>query len=337
MPDRFGSLADGRVVETVTIGEPHGLQAELLSYGAILRRLTFPVNGVRRDLVLNFDRLRDYERDPAYVGPVVGRFGNRIADGRFTIDGREFRVTPNEGVNHLHGGALGFGRRLWSVVEATRDRTVMAYRSPDGEEGYPGNLDVRIEISVIRASLRLSISARTDAPSPVNVTWHPYFNLAADKRASATAHLLRIPAAHYLPVRAGLIPAGEVAAVAGTPFDFRTLRVLAPPTVGRHPQLALAGGYDHCWVLSVDADCSCELVSPERDLAMTIKGTGPGLQFYNGQFLARAHPRLGGGLILEPQGLPNAPNELRFPDCILRPGAEYRADIEYQFAAVRSA
>ena len=192
-------------------------------------------------------------------------------------------------------------------------------------------------VTVNADTLTILLTAGSDAPTPVNLTYHPYFNLAADKAGSATAHSLRIPAAHYLPVRAGLIPTGEVAPVGGTPFDFRTSRVLAPPPIAGDPQLGLAGGYDHCWVLSKDADCSCELVSPERDLTMTVRGSGPGLQFYNGQFLARTHAALGSGLILEPQGFPNAPNEPKFPPAILRPGELYRAELEYRFRSSASA
>ena len=330
----FGTLADGRRVDAIALGSARGLQLEVITYGAIIRRLTWPVQGQRRDLVLHLDQLDDYLRDRAYVGPMVGRFGNRIADGRFSIDGRESRVTANEGANHLHGGALGFGRRLWRVEEALEDRLVLAYRSPAGEEGYPGNVDATVAFTVAGDALSILITASSDAPTPINLTYHPYFNLGAAKSGNATAHWLRIPAAHYLPVREGLIPTGEIAPVNGTPFDFRTSRVLAPPELASHPQLALAGGYDHCWVLSRDADCACELSSPERDVTMTMRGSGPGLQFYNGQYLSRAHPAIGSGLILEPQGFPNAPNEPRFPPAILRPGEPYRAVIEYRFSEV---
>lgn len=334
MIQTFGTLEDGRRVEAITLGTAHGLQVEVLAYGAILRRITLPVRGRRRELVLNLATLADYVRDRAYVGPMVGRFGNRIAGARFTIDGKVFRVTANEGENHLHGGALGFGKRLWSIDESRDDLLVLTYRSPAGEEGYPASMDVTATFRVTADALSILLAAGSDAPTPVNLTYHPYFNLAADKSASATAHWLRIPAAHYLPVREGLIPTGEVAPVADTPFDFRTSRVLAPPDVGSNPQLALAGGYDHCWVLSRDADCSCELSSPARDLTMTMRGSGPGLQFYNGQFLARTYPALGSGLILEPQGFPNAPNDPGFPPAVMRPGELYRAEIEYRFREV---
>lgn len=324
----FGLLEDGRSVEAITLGEPDGLQVEVLTYGAILRRLSFPVRGVRRDLILFFDRLEHYERDRSYVGPIVGRFGNRIAQGRFALDGQVHQVTTNEGVNHLHGGALGFSKRLWRVASIDASRVVLGLRSPAGEEGYPGNVDATIELQARGDSLFIRLGARTDAPTPVNLTYHPYFNIAGDFRAPATDQRLRIPAGHYLPVEPGLIPTGELASVEGTPFDFRTSRKLKPPAADSHPQLKLGGGYDHCWVLSPDADCSCEL--SVHDLTLSMRGTGPGLQFYSGQYLARSHPTLGNGVILEPQGLPDAPNQPTFPDSILRPGEAYRAEIEYR-------
>lgn len=329
----FGLLEDGRGIDAITLGTERGLQLEVLTYGAILRRLSYPVRGVRRDLILHFDSLAQYERDRAYVGSLVGRFGNRIGGSRFELDGKVHEVTANEGANHLHGGALGFGKRVWRVLDFTETRrVVLGLTSPDGEEGYPGNVEATAELSLKPDALSIILSARSDAATPINLTYHPYFNLQADAHRPATDQRLRIPAHHYLPVVPGLIPTGELAPVEGTTFDFRSSRPLQPPPVESHPQLALAGGYDHCWVLAEDADCACELSSPDQDIRLTMLG-GPGLQFYNGQFLARSHPALGSGVILEPQGFPNAPNEPRFPPAILRPGALYSVGIEYRVEA----
>jgi aldose 1-epimerase len=331
----FGSLSDGRDVDAITLGTEQGLQLEVLTYGAIMRRLTYPVRGVRRDLILHFNSVEEYERDRAYVGSLVGRFGNRIGGSRFELGGKIHEVTANEGVNHLHGGALGFGKRLWRVLDITEHETprvLLGLDSPDGEEGYPGNVEVTAELNVKPDTLSIILSARSDAPTPINLTYHPYFNLQADSREPAIEQRLRIPANHYLPVVAGLIPTGEMASVEGTTFDFRARRRLRPPPVDTHPQLVLAGGYDHCWVLADDADCACELSSSNGDITLTMLG-GPGLQFYNGQFLARSHPTIGSGVILEPQGFPNAPNEPRFPQAVLRPGELYRVGIEYRVEA----
>lgn len=323
----FGRLHDGRSVEAVTLGRPDGLQAEVLTFGAILRRLSFPMGGQRREMILTLDRLEHYERDGAYVGPVVGRFANRIAQGRFSIDGQAHQLTRNENGNHLHGGTHGVGKQLWKVLDAPSDlQLTLGLHSPAGEEGYPGNLDITLEIAIQHDALRLAFTARTDAPTPLNLTCHPYFNLGG----TATGHWLRIPASHFLPVGPGLIPTGGIAPVEGTPFDFRAGRKLEPPPLHTHPQLLPGGGYDHCWVLDADADCHCELRSPQGDVALWISGSGPGLQFYGGQYLSRAHPGIGSGLALEPQGLPDAPNHPDFPDAILRPGRIHRAHIEYR-------
>jgi aldose 1-epimerase len=327
----FGLLRDGRSVEAITLGSADGLNVEVLTYGAILRRLSFPVRGLRRDLILFFDSLEQYEHDRAYVGPVVGRFGNRIAGGRFTLDGRVHQLTTNEAGNHLHGGELGFSKRLWRVLDLQdSQRVTLGLHSPAGEEGYPGNVEATIELTARPDSLLIRFGARCDAATPINLTYHPYFNITGDAHGPAIDQRLRIPADHYLPVGPGLIPTGELAPVAGTVFDFRRSRRLAPPP-DPHPQLVLGGGYDHCWVLAPDADCAGELSCP--DLSLTLRGSGPGLQFYNGQFLARTHPKLGNGVILEPQGLPDAPNHPAFPDSILRPGGQYRAEIEYRLSA----
>jgi aldose 1-epimerase len=332
----FGVLADGRSVEAITLGDLAGLQLEVLTYGAILRRLTYPVSGVRRDLILHLDRLEDYILDRAYVGSLVGRCGNRIANSQFELDGKLHRVTANEGVNHLHGGALGFGKRLWRVLAVSHQdgpRVLLGLDSPAGEEGYPGTLEATVELLVKPDAVSITLSARTDAPTPVNLTYHPYFNLSGNFTAPATDHYLRIPAAHYLPVGSGLIPTGQIAPVDHTPFDFRKQRRLLPPALATHAQLTLAGGYDHCWVLAPDADCACELSAPNRDVTLTLRGSGPGLQFYNGQYLARTHPQIGNGVILEPQGFPDAINQPQFPASVVRPGEPYRATIEYRLAA----
>jgi aldose 1-epimerase len=328
----FGRLEDGRSVETITLGAPGGLQAEVLTYGAILRQLSVPVGGQRRPLILQLPGIEQYQRDSAYVGPVVGRFANRIASGKFAIDGRAHQLTCNENGNHLHGGAGGTGKRLWRLLDQpdrdSSDQAVLrlGLHSPAGEEGYPGSLDIILELSSRADALRATFTAHTDAPTPVNLTWHPYFNLGG----SANAHWLRIPASRYLPVGPGLIPTGEISSVEGTPFDFRLGRQIAPPAVHTHPQLSLGGGYDHCWVLDADADCHCELRSPQEGVTLKINASGPGLQFYSGQFLARTHAGIGSGLALEPQGLPDAPNHPDFPDAILRPGNTYRASMEYR-------
>jgi aldose 1-epimerase len=334
MIEPFGTLQDGRRVEAVTLGTPGALQTQILTYGGILRRLTWPVRGVAKDLVLTLPDLEAYVRDPAFLGILVGRFANRIAGAQFELDGQAHRITANEGANQLHGGQLGFGKRLWRVVDLQSSRRlVLGYTSPDGEEGYPGKLDVSAEFIVDADELTLRFEARCDAATPLNLTWHPYFNLSGDMRRTVDEQLLRIPASGYLPVKdAQLIPTGEIASVADTPFDFRIARPLQSPAPTSHPQLAIGGGYDHCWVLDAARDCDAELRSPHSGITLRLLSERRAIQFYGGQGLPRQHPGFS-GICLEPQDFPNAPNELRFPTAILRPGTRYETTFRYCLSA----
>lgn len=329
----FGTLGDGRAVHAHALGSGDGLSAEVLDLGGILARLEFPGAHGRTSLVLGLDDAQACFDDPAYLGIVVGRFGNRIAGSQFVLDGQVHRVTANEGRNHLHGGALGFGRRLWQVQAHDAGTLVLRYHSPDGEEGYPGNLDVTARYRLQGARLRLEFEATCDAATPFNPTHHPYWNLAGDPAVPAAAQWLQVPASGYLPVGEGLIPLGEVADVAGTPFDFRTPRTLDAAAAPGHPQLDAAGGYDHCLVLEPGSSTCAVLYSPHSGIALRIDSDAPALQLYDGHALDRQHPGIGRGLCLEPQGYPDAPNRPQFPPAVLRPGQVYRRTIEYRVAA----
>jgi aldose 1-epimerase len=334
MIETFGTTQDGHRVEAVTLGDPGGLQAQILTYGGLLRRLVLPVGGTARELVLGLADLAAYERDTAYLGILVGRFANRIARARFELDGRSHSLSANEAPNHLHGGKLGFGKRLWHVADlqsTPRHRLVLSLHSPDGEEGYPGNLDVTAEFTVEGLELTLRFEARSDRATPLNLTWHPYFNLSGDMRHPAGEQRLRIPASQYLPVGdRQLIPTGERADVADTPFDFREARPLRAPDPASNPQLAVAGGYDHCWILDAGRDCDAELHSPHSGIALQILSERRSIQFYGGQGLPRQHPGLS-GICLEPQDFPNAPNEPRFPPALLRPDSPWASTFRYRF------
>ncbi len=330
---RFGQLADGTPVHAHALGDAQGLSAQILDLGGILARLEFPGAHGRTSLVLGLGDAQAYFDDPAYLGIVVGRFGNRIAGARFELDGRPHRVAANEGANHLHGGMLGFGRRLWQVRAHDAATLVLGYHSPAGEEGYPGNLDVTATYRLQGARLRLEFEATCDAPTPFNPTHHPYWNLAGDPAVAAAAQWLQVPGSGYLPVGEGLIPTGEVAGVAGTPFDFRSGRTLEAAAAGGHPQLEAAGGYDHCLVLEPGSRTHAVLYSPHSGIALRIDSDAPALQLYDGHALDRQHPGIGRGLCLEPQGYPDAPNRPAFPEAVLRPGQVFRRHIEYRFAA----
>ena len=336
MIESFGILESGEEVHAITLGEPGGLQAQVLDYGGVLRRLVFPSRSGARDLVIALADLDTYVRDTTFQGTLVGRVANRIAGASFELDGQPFRLSANDGANQLHGGKLGFGKRVWKVLDLAGGpdhRLVLGMESKAGEEGFPGNLDVTAEIVVHDAELHLRFEARCDAVTPVNLTWHPYFNLSGDMHRAVDEMGLRIAASSYLPVRdSQLIPTGELASVDGTPFDFRTQRAVRPPALTSNSQLAHAGGYDHCWALDAERDCDAELWSPFSGIRMQVHTDRPGIQFYGGQHLAAGMHAGKNGICLEPQGFPNAVNEPGFPSCLIRPGEVYRSSFVYRFA-----
>lgn len=331
----FGRLADGSEVFAHLLGSPDGLQAEVLTLGGILHSLTLPVQGRRMPLVVSLPDVQGYLQDRAYLGQLVGRFANRIGGAAFELDGRRFELPTNNGANTLHGGEPGFGKQLWRVVEAGSGRRSflkLALHSPDGSSGFPGNLDVSALISIEDNTLTLAWEATTDAPTPVSLTWHPYFNFAGDAQLALDDHTLRVAATRYLPVSAALIPTGELASVAGTPFDFREAKPLRAPPADAHPQIRDVGGYDHCWVLDKEARVAAELHSPASGVRMQLLTDLPGLQFYGGYHLPAAHAGAH-GVCLEPEHFPDAPNQPGFPDCILRPGQVHRSFMSYVFSS----
>jgi aldose 1-epimerase len=338
MIELFGTLRDGRKVEAVTLGAPSDLQAQVLTYGGSLRRLMFPARGGQHELVVTLPDLDAYVSDTTYQGVLVGRVANRIAGARFELNGRSHPLTANDGPNLLHGGRQGFGKRIWRVLDvqgSPPSRLWLGLHSADGEEGFPGALDVTVEMALEAAQLRVSFEARGSEPTPVNLTFHPYFNLSGDTGRAVDEMTLRIPAASYLAVGdAQLIPTGEIASVGGTPFDFRSPRTVGSPPLSTHPQLAHGGGYDHCWVLDSERDFDAELYSPRSGITMTVRSDRPGLQFYGGQHLRGAHAGVN-GVCLEPQDFPNAVNEPAFPSCILEAGETRRSTFAYRFGESR--
>ena len=327
----FGTLPDGSKVHAITLESDAGLRAEVLTYGGILRRLQVPDGDAWVDVVLGLADLDAYRADHDSLGILVGRFGNRIAKGRFVLDGVEYCLSRNEGRNHLHGGVDGFGRRLWAVRELERDRVLLVRVSPAGEEGYPGTLEVSAEFRVQGRRLELCFRARTDAKTPLNLTHHPYFNLAGSPDVRASTQILCVPADRYLPVDAALLPTGAIASVDAGPFDFRMPATLDSKRVAGNVQLARGHGYDHCLVLAPTHTCSAELYSPHSGLAMRLTSSMPAVQLYEGQMLGHRHLQLGRGICLEPQQFPDAPNHPGFPDTVLRPGQDYLHRIQYRF------
>ncbi|HTI66966.1 MAG TPA: aldose epimerase family protein [Caulobacteraceae bacterium] len=332
-PTLFGTLVDGRAVHCVRLAWPGGLAVEILDYGAIVRSLRAPAASGAVETVLGFGELAAYEADRGYQGCVVGRCANRIADARFAIDGEAFHVTANEVPNTLHGGAVGFGRRLWTFGTPDGRTVTLTYRSPDGEEGFPGEVAAQVAFTLTGPdTLGIVWSARTSAPTPVNLTHHLYFNLSGDPTLPALDHSLAIAAESITPTRPDLIPTGGLLAVEGTPFDLRTPRTLGEALARTHPLLAIGGGYDHNWVLRPGTGPAATLSCPRTGLSLGLATDQPGLQVYSGQGLAApfaAH----GGIALEPQGFPDAVNQPGFPSVVLRPGAVYRRRAVYRFTA----
>lgn len=342
----FGSDAGGRPVPLYTLSGHNGLKARITTYGATLVSLKVPGrDGVPGDVVLGFDDLAGYLGEHPYFGCIVGRFANRIAGGVFVLDGVVHRLACNDRANHLHGGAVGFGRRTWTFESGTVEpgsgasRLTLGYVSPDGEEGYPGCLRACVTYSIVGCEMEIEYEAICDAATLVNLTNHAYFNLGGS--GTTLGHELRIDAERFLPVDDGLIPTGEFREVAGTPMDFRARRVIGDGMDFSDPQLARGGGYDHNWVLSPDEGIrfAAELYEPVSGRRMELATTQPGLQFYGGQLLdglrGKADCVYGrhAGLCLETQHFPDSPNHAGFPSAVLRPGQAYRQRSVYSFSA----
>ncbi|RPI49112.1 MAG: galactose mutarotase [Acidobacteria bacterium] len=326
----FGILPDGTGIDVITLGRAGGLEMNVLTYGCIISALHVPgADGPAANVVLGFDRLEPYVNASPYFGAVVGRYAGRIANARFAIDGREHRVSPNDPPHHVHGGFKGFDKRVWEAETATRTNAVVfRRRSVDGEEGYPGTLDLEVTYALGDGNdVWMTCEAATDAPTHVNLTQHSYFNLAAS--GDVLAHSLMIDASAYLPVDERLIPTGELAPVANTPFDFRQPASIGARLRAGHEQLARGGGYDHYFVLDrggADLARAASVFDPSSGRALEISTTEPGLQFYSGQVVGHR------GFCLEAQHYPDSPNRPEFPSTLLRPGQRYRSLTRYTFS-----
>lgn len=314
-------------MQEIRLAGPDGTVASILDWGATLRDLVVPGrDGRPQRVVLGHDRIEDYRANPAYLGAIVGRHANRIGAGRFVLDGHSHQLTLNEGGRtHLHGGITGFSHQPWQVTACTGTSVTLTLTSPDGDQGYPGTVTATCTYALaVPATLRVELSATTDAPTPVNLAHHSYFTL--QDGADARDHRLQLAAAQYTPVDADQIPTGQIAPVAGTPYDFRKARAI---------DLAL----DHNFVLSGDGPAAV-VTAPDGRLALTVTTDAPGLQVYDGRGLNAAPPGIGGqahfphaGLALEPQHFPDSPNQPGFPGVILRPGRTWRQRSEFRFTA----
>jgi aldose 1-epimerase len=348
----FGKLPDGREATLYTLVNAHGTRADITDYGAIVVRLLVPDRtGQLDDVVLGFNSVADYARNSPYFGAIVGRVGNRIAHGRFALDGQTYTLATNNSPNgvpcNLHGGIVGFDKVLWSArpaVVAGAPTLELHYRSANGEEGFPGNLDVTALYTLgDDNSLRVDYRGTTDRATPVNLTQHTYFNLKGEGRGDILDHVLQLNARRFTPVNPGLIPTGELAVVAGTPFDFTTPQRIGDRVDAPHEQLKFSGGYDHNWVLdSQSGQLALAAVASEPVSGRTLEvwTQEPGVQFYCGNFLdgtalgksGQSYPRRS-GFCLETQHYPDSPNQPAFPNTILRPGQAYQTTTLFKFSA----
>ena len=342
----FGTTPDGRQADIYTLTNSRGCEIKITNYGGIVVSLKVPdKNGNIDDIVLGYDNLNDYIEDNPYFGALIGRYGNRIAKGKFTLEGQQYTLATNNNENHLHGGLKGFDKVVWDAKEIKNTDGVgleLEYLSKDGEEGYPGNLSVKVNYFFTNTNhLNIDYFATTDKTTIVNLTHHSYFNLAGAGNGDILNHELMLNADNFTPVDEGLIPTGELRPVKGTPMDFTQSTPIGSRIQQFYRQLVLGKGYDHNWIIN-DYDGSPKVAArvsePTSGRVMEVHTTEPGIQFYSGNFLDGSNTGKGGkvykhryGFCLETQHFPDSPNKPEFPSVILKPGEQYRHTCIYKF------
>jgi len=344
----FGTLEDGGKVILYTLTNAAGAEVKIINYGAIVVSLKVPDRkGELRDVVLGYDDLASYVKDKDFFGATVGRHGNRIAAGKFTLDGKSYQLDVNNGANHLHGGAHGIYKKLWKaepIKGKAGPGVKLTYVSPEGEEGYPGTANLTVTYTLTsKNGLRIDYLGTTDKPTVLNLAHHSYFNLSGDPNHTILDEELTIDADKTTPVGPGLIPTGRLADVAGTPMDFRKATKIGARIDVKDEQLELGKGYDHNWVLNHQTKKvrkAVELYDPTSGIVMQILTDQPGLQFYSGNFLnGTIHGKQGvayqyrTAVVLEGQLFPDGPNHPNFPSSVVRPGQKYTSSTTYQFSA----
>lgn len=344
----YGQLPDGQTADLYTLHNASGMTASITNYGGIIVSLTAPDrNGKFEDVTLGMDSLAGYVKGVPYFGALVGRYGNRIAKGKFTLDGKSYTLVTNNFGNHLHGGTVGFDKVLWTATPVDGDEPALklTYTSKDGEEGYPGNLSVEVTYTLQKDNaLKIDYQATTDKPTVVNLTNHMYFNLTGGAKRDILDHVVMLYADKFIPINNTLIPTGKLQPVAGTPFDFTK-----PTVVGTRindstdTQIKYGGGYDHGWVLNGTGDSlklAATVYEPTSGRVMEVRTTQPAIQFYTGNFLDGTLTGREGivykkrfALCLETEHYPDSPNQPNFPTTTLRPGETYKTTTVYQFSS----
>lgn len=351
MKKLYGKTSNDEPVYEFSLENASGMQVQVINYGGIITAVRFPDRqGVVKNVVLGFDNFPDYEQRNLFFGCIAGRYANRIARGRFTLDGVSYQLAITDGPNHLHGGKVGFDKRVWEVTReisgANESGVELHYLSPHGEENFPGNLDVWLAYTLTAANeLRIDYRATTDRATVINLTNHSYWNLAGEGTGSVAEHVLQLNADHYTPVDATLIPTGAIEPVAGTPLDFRQPKRLADGLRSDHLQIVRGRGFDHNFVLNRPdpADHTMMLAAvvtePSSGRRLETWTTEPGIQFYSGNFLngavygaSHAAYRQSDGLALETQHFPDSINQPNFPSVVLRPGEVYESRTVYKLS-----
>lgn len=344
----FGKLPDGTVADLYTLHNANGMEVKITNYGGTITSLTAPdKNGKYENVTLACDSLSGYLKGVPYFGALVGRYGNRIAKGKFTLDGKEYSLAQNNGVNALHGGKKGFDKVLWTAtpIDGEEPQLKLNYTSADGEEGYPGKLEVEVVYTLQKDnSLKIDYKATTDKATVVNLTNHTYFNLTGDANKEILDHELTLKADKFVPVNETLIPTGELKAVAGTPFDFTTTHKIGERINDtKDIQIKYGKGYDHCWVFT-DSGNQLKNVASVYEVTsgrlMEVLTTEPAIQFYTGNFLDGSVIGKGGipakfrtGFCLETEHYPDSPNQPKFPTTVLKPGETYQTTTVYKFSS----
>jgi len=347
----FGKTAAGVEADLYTLANGNGVEAAITTYGGIVVSLKTPDRaGLSSDVVLGFDSLDGYLKGHPYFGALIGRYGNRIAKGRFKLNGVEYKLAVNNGENHLHGGIQGFDKVVWKARDVSTPEAAsleLTYLSKDGEEGYPGNLSVTVTYTLTaKNDFKIDYLAATDKDTVVNLTNHSYFNLAGQGQGEILGHEVTINAGRFLPVDAGLIPTGERKAVLGTPFDFTRPMTIGARIQQDDEQLKRGKGYDHCYVLNGSGGAlalAARVHEPKSGRVMEVLTTEPALQLYTGNFLDGTLTGKGGkvyqfryGFCMETQHYPDSPNQPDFPSVVLKPGAKYQTTTVYRFSAEAS-